>query len=282
MAARGWGHAAEIPGASPARYSLGVMVTVLAVLSQYFVPTLVPATQGVYGNLAGDLLVVYGIPVVAFALLVGVAPLSNWRDRMGLAVWRGLAWYGGISVVSIGVAIVLGILYLALDPSAYHLLERANPALEQARSNPWFYVALSFLVGACEETIFRGWIFGYWRDRPGSWLLPATWTSAVFAGVHLYYGLTYGAASPIYYSALFLTGFAFAAVYRLSGGNLVVPALLHGAHDAGAYLTLISEGWGLVLEYGVILVGLVFALVEFVRTEERPLSTVAGPPGSSG
>ncbi len=261
--------------ASLGRYATGVVVTVLAVLSQYVVPQSVPATRVLYGNLPGDLFVVYGVPVLAFSLLVGAAPLRDWRRRMGLATVEGLRWLGALALLALLITLVLVAVYRAIDPSALGLLNRPNPALEQARGNPWFYVGFSFVVGAFEETIFRGWIFGYWRDRPGNWLWPASWTSAVFAGVHLYYGATYGAAAPLIFPSLFLLGFAFAATYRFSGGNLVVPAALHGAWDASAYLTLVSTEVGLLVHYLLVLVGGVVALVVHLRRNGPERS---GPP----
>lgn len=262
-----------------ARYAAAVTVTVLAVVSQYFVPSLVPASLVLYGNLPGDLFVVYGLPVLAFSLLVGGAPLRNWRSRMGLATWEGLRWYGLLFLLALFVTIVLMAVYAAVDPAALGLLNRPNPALEQARGNPWFYVGFSFVIGAFEETIFRGWIFGYWRDRSTGWVAPATWTSVLFAGVHLYYGTTYGAASPLIFPTLFFMGFAFAATYRLSGGNLVVPALLHGANDASAFLTLVVPSVGIALRYVLVLVGAVIGLVAYLRPSPPKLAPIAGPLG---
>ena len=259
-----------------ARYVAGVAITVLAILSQYFVPELLPGSLVLYGNLPGDLFVVYGIPVIAFAVLVGRAPLRNWKDRLGTATWEGLQWYALLSLLAIVVVIALGIVYEILDPGALKLLERENPALQQAESNPWFYVGFSFVIGAFEETIFRGWIFGYWRDRPGNWVVPAVWTSALFAAVHLYYGTTYGAAAPLIFPSLFLMGFAFAATYKASGGNLVVPAALHGAHDAAAFLTLISFELGIVLSYLIVLVGLLIWLIDYLS--RKPAVDLSVPP----
>ena len=266
--------ATPLPGPSIGRYATGVVITVLAVLSQYIVPVRWPATRLLYGNLPGDLFIVYVVPVAAFAALVGAGPLRHWRDHLGSAAWEGLRWYGALSLLALAVTFGAVLIYEIVDPSALALLERTNPALQAAEGDPWLYVALSFLVGAFEETIFRGWIFGFWTDRPGSWLVPATWTSAVFAGVHLYYGITYAAVSPVFFSSLFLFGFALAATYRFSGGNLVVPALLHGVHDAGAYLGLISPLASDVVEYSVILVGGLIALITYVR------NGTAAPPGS--
>ena len=254
-------------GAAPlARYLAGVVIAVVAVVSQYFLPSLVPAIDPVYHNLVGDLAIVYGIPILAFAFLLGGGPLRNWASRMGLATWEGLRWYGLLSALAFLVVLVLTIIYLFVDPGALELLNRPNPVLESARPDPWFWIVFSFAIGACEEVIFRGWIFGYWLQRPGvSWLGPAVGTSALFAGVHLYYGFTYAAAAPLIFPDLFFLGLAFAAAVRASGGNLVVVAFLHGLNDAGAFLSLINTGDALLLHYGVIGIGLLIALITWAR-----------------
>jgi len=264
--------------ASLGRYFLGVVITVFAILSQYFVPELLPATDIVYGNLPGDVFVVYGIPIIAFALLVGGAPLRDWGRRMGSATWHGLRFYGLLSLLALLVVLLLTIVYEVVDPAALQLLNRPNPALQQATGNPWFFVGFSFVVGALEETIFRGFMFGYWRDRSGPWMVPAVWTSVVFAGVHLYYGTTYGVAAPLIFPGLFLLGFAFAATYRFSRGNLVVPAVLHGAHDAAAFFTLISEEGGIILEYLVVLIGALIGLIHYLNREPFDLPPIPPPP----
>lgn len=251
----------ERPGRlSGARYLVGLVVTVAAIVSQYFVPQLVPATRAAYASLVGDLLIVYGIPIVVLAALLGAGPLRGWRQGMREATFRGLGWYGALSLLGLGVAFALVVGYEIVDPSALHLLGRQNPELRAAAGDPWLYVGISFVAGACEEVIFRGWLFGAWLARGASWLRPAVGTSALFAGVHLYYGLTYGAASPILYQELFLTGLAFAATYHLSGGNLLVPAALHGAHDALAFLFLVAPGADLAVSYGFVIVAALVGL----------------------
>lgn len=260
-----------------ARYFAGLAITVLAILSQYFVPQALPATQFLYDNLPGDLFVVYGIPIIAFAFLVGGGPLRNWYRNLRTASWQGLRWFGLLLTLAFIVTIVLEVIYNAVDPAALKALSKVNPALQQAEGDPWFYVGFSFVIGAFEETIFRGWIFGYWRDRRGTWLVPATWTSAVFAGVHLYYATTYGPAYPLLFPSLFFAGFAFAATYQVSGGNLVVPAFLHGAYDATSYLTLINETLGVVLRFGLIGVGLLIALLHY-RWPSKLASVPIPPP----
>ncbi len=285
MALAGRGTAGEAAGSRPlgstGAYAVAVLVTVAAILSQYFVPQLVPPLRVLYGSFTG-LGIVYGLPILAFALLVGRRPLSGWASRLGTAAVEGLRWYGLLSLLALAVTVVLAIVYAALDPSALRLLSRPNPVLENARSNPWFWVGFSFVIGAVEETIFRGWIFGYWLARGSpSWKVHALWTSALFALVHLYYGTTYGPAAPFIYPTLFLLGLAFALTVRASGGNLVIVALLHGANDASAFLEIISPNAGLAVHYGVIGLGVAIALALYLRSRPPPLSPVAawGPGG---
>jgi membrane protease YdiL (CAAX protease family) len=246
------------------RYAVGVVVTVVAILSQYFVPQNVPALLPIYSSLPGDLFIVYGIPTVAFAVLVGAGPLRHWSARMRIAAVDGLAFYAAALIATFAVLAAMLVVYELLDPSAIQLLTRQNPALTQASGNPWFWVGFSFVIGAFEETIFRGWIFGFWRNRATNWVVPAIWTSVLFAGVHLYYGTTYGPAAPLIFPGLFLLGFAFAATYQTTGGNLVMVAFLHGLFDAAAFLTLLNTNAGLLLRYLPVLIGAVLLVVRFL------------------
>jgi len=268
---------------STAQYAVAVLVTAVAILSQYFLPQNVPAVRPIYENLAGGLFVAYGIPILAFATLVGVRPLDRYRARLGASFAPSVAWYGALSVLSLLVLVVLVIVYEALDPSALNLLNKSNPVLVGAASDPWFWIGFSFVVGAIEEAIFRGWIFGYWiaRGSPNlGW--HAIWTSALFAAMHLYYGATYLAAAPFSYSELFLLGLAFSLAVRSSRGNLVWVALLHGATDATAFLTLVSPGWADGIHYGIVVVGFTLAIILYLRgsagSSRVPFGATPPPP----
>ncbi len=271
-------------GRSLGGYAAAVAITVVAILSQYFVPALVPAARPLYSTLLGDLAVVYGIPIAAGAALIGTGPLRHWRRHTGLAAVEGLRWYGALTVLGLVVVAGLTVIYLAVDPGALTLLERPNPALAQAAGDPAFFIALSFVIGAAEETIFRGWIYGFWVARGGRWVVPAAATSVLFAGLHLYYGTTYGIAAPLLFPTLFLLGFAFAATFRASGGNLVVVALLHGAFDAAAFLSLIDLEAGVLARYVPVFVGAALFLVLAVRrpgSPWRPLGSLAARRGAA-
>jgi membrane protease YdiL (CAAX protease family) len=261
-------------------YFAAVVVTVVAILSQYFVPETVPALAPVYGSFFGDLFVVYGIPILTFAILVGGRPLAGFVDNTARAALQGLAWYGVLSLLALLVVVALTIVYEVVDPAALKLLSNTTPVIQSAEGDPWFWVVFSFVVGLIEELIFRGWIFGYWLVKdPNRWVLHATWTSALFAGVHLYYGQTYGAAAPLIFPSLFLLGFALAATMRASGGNVLVVGILHGANDAVAFYSLVSENGALALHYGIILIGALVGLVLYLHV--RP-STPPYPTGGSG
>ena len=83
------------------------------------------------------------------------------------------------------------------------------------------------------------------------------------------------------FPSIFLLGFALAATYRFSGGNLVVPALLHGAHDAAAFLTLVSAELGVILSYLLILVGGLVGLIHYLD-DYHSTTSIDPPPGALG
>lgn len=256
-------------GASVGKWVVATTITALAVGSQYFVPSLFPATKFVYGSALGYL-VVYGIPILAFLGLVGIAPLRGWNREWRVASIEGFRWFGLLSLLGLLLGIALLVVYEVLDPSAVNLLSRQVPILRSAGRNIGLYVALSFAVGAIEETIFRGWVFGFWRQRrPDRIGVAAGATGLLFAGVHLYYWTTYGVIATVPLVMLALLGTAFALGVGASGGNLVVVALLHGAFDASSFYSVVNLPVGLAVHYGLVLVGLLVAVFVALRPKWR-------------
>jgi membrane protease YdiL (CAAX protease family) len=98
-------------------------------------------------------------------------------------------------------------------------------------------IAASFLViGPSEEILYRGVVQGRLRETlsPAPAILIA---SAIFAAVHVM-ALTGGISGRLTTIAiLFLPSIVFGAVYEYTE-NLVVPALLHGLHNAVIFTIL--------------------------------------------
>lgn len=261
-------------------WALATAGTVACVLSQYAAGSFPEPMRALYGSLVGAFFIVYGVPILLFLALVGTDPLRHALRGLQRAVVEALGWYGGMSALTFLVTFVLLVIYAALAPEALSRLSAPNPVLAGAASDPWFWVAFSFVIGAVEELIFRGWIFGYWlRRAPGQWFAAAVGSSLLFAGVHVYYGTTYGPLYPVFFVPIFLIGFAFAAGMRAGGGNLVAIALLHGAYDASGFLTLVSAPAGAAARYGLIAVGLLVLAMQYVRRRAaRPPPPMFPPP----
>ncbi|HKS59223.1 MAG TPA: type II CAAX endopeptidase family protein [Thermoplasmata archaeon] len=263
-------------------YVLATAVTVAAVYSQYVVAIRLPALGSV-GNFVLSLLVVYGIPAAAFWVLVGVRPLSRFGANGGKAAVEGIRWYGLMGLLTVAVLFVLVIVYTAIAPNALTQLSKPNPVLVAAQQDVWFWVVFSFVIGFVEETLFRGWVFGYWLARgTPRWGVHAIWTSLLFAFVHLYYGTTYGSAATFAFAQLFLAGLGFALAYRASGGNLVAIALLHGANDAIAFYSIVSPSISAGLHWLLLGVGGLVALALYLQSRRRDEpARVPGPsPGA--
>lgn len=257
------------------RYAIATVVTVVAILSQYFLPQHVPALVPLYSSVLADFLIVYGVPILAFALLVGAGPLRNWNANLRIGAVEGFSWYGLLTLLALLVSIVALAVILIFDVSAASTLSKPTPVVKAAASDPWLWVALSFVVGAVEETIFRGWIFGYWLLKdPGRWKVHAAWTSVLFGGVHVYYALTYGIVFVIPAIVLVADGLAFAIAVRNSGGSLVTVSFLHGWNDATAFLTLALPTLGLALHYIVVLIGVIIALIAYLARGRTGITMV--------
>ena len=197
-----------------------------------------------------------GLSLVASVVLTLI--LGQYVAFGGLAVgylaWRGLDRRGIVSYLGVRVpslkeiGIVLGswvlILILILVVSTIVQLlgteTASNQSAELAMGNPAIiplFIAASFLViGPCEEILYRGVVQGRLRES-----LPAApsilLASAIFAVIHVM-ALTGGLSARLTTVAiLFVPSLVFGAVYEYTE-NLVVPALLHGLHNAVIFTVL--------------------------------------------
>lgn len=244
-------------------YLTGLAIIFLSAYSQYFV-------EG-YGPVTGAL-VVYGIPVIWISIFYGSEIISRAFRRNVLALKYGMGYFGVFSLLGAVISGVLILILTAVDPQSLELLDRANPVLHVPRKLAWIMIFVSFiLIGPAEEYIFRGFVYGgllriYHNHH---WILLAFVSSLLFAVVHLYYLVVFGAASLILFAEIVTVGMAFSFTYYLTGGNLLIPALIHGAFDATGYLAQISEGVGIALRFSMVLIGLMTALLMYRKRNRQ-------------
>jgi hypothetical protein len=165
---------------------------------------------------------------------------------------------------------VVLLIIAVIDPSALNLLNRPNPVLNIPPDYAWIMVVFSMLVvGPVEEYIFRGFIYGGLLDlfKNQHWLSLAFVSSILFAAVHFYYIAVYGIASIVLLTNLVFFGMAMAATYYFSGGNLVIPAIIHGVYDATGFIGVATSlDIVIILRGAMILLGVIVAIVLFVKS----------------
>ena len=243
-----------------ARYLFGLLIILGAAYSQY--------VFGGFGPAVG-FLVVYGIPIVVVSILWGRAIIQRAAKNTWVASKFGLGFYGVFTALGLLASYVILFVLTSFDPAALNLLNRPNPVLNVSHEYAWIMVGVSLLiVGPAEEYLFRGFVFGgllsLFKNR--HWLVLSLVSSVFFAAAHLYYGLVYGVASAIAFTDLVTFGMAMCVTYYLSGGNLLVPAVVHGAYDATGFLGVATSSQiGTLLRVLMMLIGIVVALSLFIN-----------------
>jgi membrane protease YdiL (CAAX protease family) len=250
-------------------YLTGLFVIFLSAYSQYFV-------EG-YGPLTGAL-VVYGIPIIWISVFFGPDIIGRAFRNNALALKYGMGYFGVFSVLGAAVSGIIILVLTTVDPQSLELLDQANPVLHVPRKLAWIMVFVSILgIGPAEEYIFRGFVFGglltIYHNR--HWIFLAFVSSVLFAAVHFYYLVVFGLASIIPFAEIVMIGMALGFAYYLSGGNLLIPALIHGAFDATGFIAEdISEGIGFALRFSMVLIGLLVAFMMY-RRRNRPAESAA-------
>jgi membrane protease YdiL (CAAX protease family) len=245
-------------------YFTGLAIIFLSAYSQYFV-------EG-YGPITGAL-VVYGIPIIWISVFYGPEILSRAFKNNSLALKYGIGYFGAFALLGSIISGIIIVVLTALDPNALESLNHANPVLHVPRKLAWIMVFVSLVfIGPAEEYIFRGFVYGGLLKlfHNHHWIFLAFISSVLFAVVHLYYLVIYGLASLIPFVEIVTIGMALGFAYYLSGGNLLIPSLIHGAFDATGFIAeAISEEVGITLRFSMILVGLLVALMMY-RRRNRP------------
>jgi len=221
---------------------LGVLGPVIALVGGFGVFALNAAVGGLPTTVTLGLTLVVG-QYVAFG---GLA--------LGYLRWRGFDWpavssYLGIRrprltelglVVGGWVVIVVTLFVVSTIVSLLGAETASNQSAEVAMQNPslipLFIIAMFLVVGPSEEILYRGVVQGRLRES-----LPAVPSiliaSGIFAFIHVM-ALTGGVSGRLTTVAiLFFPSLVFGAVYEYTE-NLVVPALLHGLHNAVIFTLL--------------------------------------------
>ncbi len=244
---------------------LGIMFA--AFYSQYLV-------KG-FGPVPGTL-IVYGVPALGVTLVCGRSLLRNAFSNTPAALKLGISSFGMFELLGSLVGIVVMYVVSYFYPDADQLLERNNPVLDVPRRSGWLMVVVSIvMIGPLEEYLFRGFVYGGLLSlyRQHHWLALAFLSSMFFAVAHLYYASVYGVASLVAFADLMAFGLAMSFTYYFSGGNLLVPALLHGLYDAGGFLAVaVSPTASSTFRGLMILVGLAVAVGMAARSLRKTLA----------
>jgi membrane protease YdiL (CAAX protease family) len=236
----------------------------IALVSALLLGLLGPAIALLGGGVVlGINVVTGGLPLAANLVLTLV--LGQYVAFGGLAIaylmWRGLDRSGIVAYLGVRrpslkeIGLIIGgwalilvtIIVISFVVQLLGTETASNQSAELAMQNPAIIpllIAASFLViGPSEEILYRGVVQGRLRESlsPVPAILIA---SAIFAAVHVI-ALTGGASARLTTIAiLFLPSIVFGAVYEYTE-NLVVPALLHGLHNAVIFTILyISIAYG--------------------------------------
>lgn len=252
------------------KYFFGLLIIFASSYSQYLVD--IGPVLGIF--------IIYVIPVLAANFLWGPAIIRRAFVNKQAALKFGLAWFGAFTFLGILVASAIFFVTSMLDPTAVNLLNRPNPVLNIPPEFAWVMVGVSMLVvGPVEEYLFRGFIYGgllsLFKGR--HWFSLAFVSSLLFAAAHLYYAIVYGITSLIPFTDLVTFGIAMAATFYLSGGNLLIPAIIHGAYDATGFIGVATSlEVGTFLREAMILIGIVVAIALFAqgRQKQKPTPSV--------
>jgi hypothetical protein len=241
-------------------YLVGLCILFASAYSQYLIEDFNPIL---------GIIIIYGVPLLATSLLWGSEIIRKAFSRRFTAVKFDLGFFGAFTILGVLVSTVILLIMVALDPTALNLLDRPNPVLQVESELAWLMAWFSLLVvGPVEEYIFTGFVYGgllnLFKDR--HWLSLAFISSTLFAAIHLYYAVVYEIASIVLFTNLMAFGMAMAATYYLSGGNLLVPAIIHGAYDAMGFVGVATSlDLGILLRGSMILMGLIVAVGLFFQ-----------------
>jgi membrane protease YdiL (CAAX protease family) len=191
-----------------------------------------------------------GSVTIAWSLLTKT-PLAQsfWKVGFGMPNWR-----------VIGIAVLISALMLAFFP-LYSSMANVDLPLQ----NNWVWILIGIITGVAiaEETLFRGYVFGFLREKH-TFLKAATLSMTLFAAIHLL--LLLWLPLPVAIAALFLAIIAaYPSAYLFETANRTIwsSAILHSTALATNLFVIPADLMVSVslLWFGVIVIGLLLVFV---------------------
>jgi uncharacterized protein len=207
--------------------------------------------------------VVFVLTAIMFARFGG-RTVRSWQLGFCPTALRGAI---GLAALTIGGFLAFSAAWVI----ALNVKEEDTKLLEALGTNETVVLlALSALLTTviapiCEETLFRGYIFGALSKWKG-WLPAAAITGVLFGGVH------YGSAPPVDLVPLAVLGFALCWLYRRTG-SLYPCIAVHSLNNSFAFGELEKWGWGIPL----LMVG-ALATVWLIAAVARQVGLISAAP----
>ncbi len=219
--------------------------------------------RGEYGVIVG--LVVVGATVVAQRLLFRDSFVEAARS-VGLRRPK---------VLGVIVAVVIGMLMLLVVPL---FAWQTGSTFSMYPIWQWLMIGLFFQAGLAEEALFRGYLFGYMRDRHSFWK-AASFAAIPFVLVHLilFTSLPWPLAAASILLAIVMS-FPFSKLYEMGGNSIWAPAIVHFAAQAIAKMFVFEGESSGLFSFAVIAVSAVAPLAVFVVPMMMRMSSVDQEP----
>jgi len=228
----------EIP-APPQRLSLGTYIVLIFLLIVFPAFNIIGAFYPIddFDFTDNQLIIFFFVPtIVILWLIVILCGLAMWREKstpasIGLGRIRGkhlliaIVFLFASNIILYPLQFLLSLFGLVSD-------EILDKLVMQASRMMWWWLAMSFTAGFCEEIVFRGYLMTRIKAvmRVKSWYAPALIATLAFASGHLYQG--YGGVILI-----FIYGLMFCWLY-IKTKSLWPCILVHFIQDFSAILII--------------------------------------------
>jgi membrane protease YdiL (CAAX protease family) len=167
------------------------------------------------------------LPVIGLVLWLYPAPLT----AIGFSIpAAGLPGWIFVGIVTALILIQTAIMVMsrerfADDPKVADAMRHVWHMLPRSASDHVWWIGVSVTAGICEEILYRGFLFFYFREIWGQNIWVALVASSfVFALAHVYQGIR-GAATTA------AVGLVVGSLYAVTG-SLLIPVVLHVIIDA--------------------------------------------------